>query len=176
VNTIDNKAGRTKTPFSPLFSGNKQQQHFGTLSSNGNVTTLNFGINQNGGDPNWANMAMYKLQPYFDTVYVTPTMNITAKFYNAVGTITVSQGFTAYGYININGSPGGMTLDSQSFTGTSTINKPNWYFLLIVPSFFPPPPAMIPNPGTTYFPTNLYKGTFNDDAATIFARLDAVNV
>ena len=173
ISVLDSKEGRTKTPFETKINPyDKVPSALATITGPSGTSTLYYGINQKEGDPNWSNIAMDVLQPYFNLAYITPGVNITRhNFQSPVGTISVAPGFTVYGYINISGSPNGMSLDSQYYEGQSTINKANWYFIIVVPSTFPKPPVLIGNPGNTSYNRNLYRGDFKDDLRTIFSRI-----
>jgi len=112
------------------------------------ISLLNYGINQDGTDPNWAEISMNQLQSFFSQMVKKLPINITQREFSKKGTLTVADGFTVYGYIN-DKSSGTFMLDTESYPpGVHEINKPKWYLIIVAPTKFKKSrlATSIPNP------------------------------
>ena len=155
-----------------------------TINGERGLSLLNYGINQDGGDPNWAEISMNQLRPFFSQTKKRLPVNITQREFSKKGSLTVADGFTLYGYINDRTS-GTFILDKESFPpGVHTIDKPSWYLIILAPTKFNASKlaGSIPNPTpdvlkmVTEKTGKLFQGEYTTNLDDLISILTAQNM
>jgi hypothetical protein len=155
-----------------------------TINGERGLSLLNYGINQDGADPNWAEISMNQLRPFFSQIKKKLPVNITQREFSKKGTLTVADGFTLYGYIN-DKSSGPFILDKESFPpGVHEIDKPSWYLIILAPTKLSKSrlATTIPNPSpdvlkmATQRNGKLFQGEYNTNLDDLISILTSEKI